>query len=152
MARTPKHRCYPLFSEEDADLRQVSWYADKYGYARGTVAFKKRVHAHKFVMERKLGRPLRAGEYCDHEHGDRLDNRREKLHVVSWQQNSQNRLPRAAHGFRGATFIPRTNRWQAYVGHNGRCYYCGSYETGEEAAAAAAAKRRELGFYGEAVA
>lgn len=102
------------------------------------------IRANRLVLSRVLG-PF--DKYSDHINGNRLDNRRSNLRPATPKENAQNKLPK--HEFRGVTFHRRTNKWQAAVGENGKCHYCGLHATAVEAAAAAKAKRIELGFFGE---
>lgn len=150
-----KHRCYPIFSDEDADLRDFLWATDRGGYVRRNCYVngrKKPVCAHRIVLSRKLGRELLPTEYCDHANCNKLDNRRENLRLATMQQNLQNRLPRGPSGRRGVCFNKQVQKWQASVYHNGKCHYCGVFSDVEEAAEAARRKRVELGFFGEVVA
>ncbi len=135
------------FSPEDDEISRKWWYVNKSGYAlRRTNMVKgktKLVRAHREVMEAKLGRPLLATEFCDHINGDKLDNRRENLRVVTKKQNRQNlhHLP-----FRGASFIARLNKWRARVKDGEKDIHIGLYDSREEAASVAEKKRKELDF------
>lgn len=140
-----------IFSDQDVDLRSLTWWLDQYGYPRRceTIRRGKRTtaRAHRVVFGRMLGRaPLRS-DICDHVNGNLLDCRRENLRAVSPAGNSQNRhCVRSASGFRGVAFDKRSSKWQASVRHMGITYYCGVFTDVQEAAKASAAKRRELGF------
>lgn len=149
----------PTFSEADADLVKLKWRLDRDGYARTTinpprVKGRKRVpvtrRAHRIVAERMLGRPLTSRDVVDHVNFDPLDNRRENLRVVTWQQNCQHRKTRNRTGYRGVALHRATGKYQSYVRHNGKRHYCGLFATPREAGAAAAAKRAEFGFLSEA--
>lgn len=154
MRKPSKTACTPTFDPEDADLSALKWRLNRGGYPVTTI------HgpggsvvktAHRMVMERVAGRPLTAGDICDHANLDKADNRRSNLRLVDKFQSAQNRLARGKSGVRGAVYHKGVNRFQAQVAHQGKCYYCGLFDTAEEAGAAAAAKRKELGFL-EAVA
>lgn len=80
------------------------------------------------------------GRIVDHIDGDRLNNTRSNLRLVTAAENTQNRHQRRPH--RGA-YIQRSGRWQACVQANGKKVSLGTYDTPEEAAAVAAAYRRE---------
>jgi hypothetical protein len=79
----------------------------------------------------------------DHINGNRLDNRRSNLRIVDASGSSQNVSGRGRSGFRGV-YPTRQGRWQAKVKFKGKYYCLGSFDTEEEAAAVADAKRREL--------
>jgi hypothetical protein len=79
----------------------------------------------------------------DHINGNRLDNRRSNLRIVDASGSSQNVSGRGRSRFRGV-YPTRQGRWQAKVKFKGKYYCLGSFDTEEEAAAVADAKRREL--------
>lgn len=138
-------------SPEDTDLiRDFAYNVNRDGYYRRLrYSDMKMLLLHRQVLERMVGRPLESHEIGDHINGDRKDNRRENLRIVTKQQNAEYRanLP-----FRGTTLLPH-GKWQAFVHKkiDGKrmSFYCGSHNTRQEAADAAAKKRSELGFYGE---
>lgn len=79
----------------------------------------------------------------DHIDSNGLNNTRANLRVVTHAQNMQNRGPNAntLTGFRGVR--ANRKRWQAYATLHQREYSLGTYDTPEEAAAAASAFRAE---------
>ena len=90
-----------------------------------------------------LGRPLMSFEICDHINGDRLDNRRGNLRITNYKGNAENRHDRL---FRGASFHKKLGKWTARVSHHNAGIHVGYFLSQREAADAAAAKRKELGF------
>jgi hypothetical protein len=64
-----------------------------------------------------------------------LDNRRSNLRMASHSQNAMNRVrsPKNSSGFKGATFIPRLNKWEAQIAVNGKKIYLGIRSTPEAA-------------------
>lgn len=158
MKKTSAYRCYPLFDECDADLAARAWRLNRKGYARSEFWVKDESgrgvyvtrFAHRIVLERVVGRKLSPNELGDHINFNPLDNRRVNLRVVSKKENSQHLQPRNATGYRGVTFHKAAKKWQATVGCSKRSHYCGLYDTPQQAGEAAAAKRRQLGFFGEA--
>lgn len=145
-------RCNPMFSEEDADLAAFNWLRDRPGYATRQFTtkpnYKQRLSAHRIVLTRMVGRSLNRDELCDHINGDKMDNRRCNLRLTDHRGNAQNRYGNrhGGVGIRGASREAKTGRWNARVTHKGKDYHVGTFNTPEEAGAAAAVKRQELGF------
>lgn len=75
------------------------------------------------------------GKHVDHINGDKLDNRRRNLRIVTHKQNMFNRRFKrvAKSGYRGVAQTPR-GRWKACIGR--KLAYIGTYDTKEEAALA----------------
>lgn len=145
----PRGRVHPMFSPEDDDLSEWCWHYTGLGYAhwtRNTRGKNYHKYAHRLVLECVIGRPLVAGEVCDHINGNRIDNRRENLRLTDRQGNNQNVRARNPTGLRGVTFSRRRWKWYGSVLHLGKRHHCGTFDTPQEAALASAAKRRELGF------
>jgi len=67
-----------------------------------------------------------------------LDNRRGNLRVITHAQNGQNRGKQQNNtsGLKGVTWERRRAKWQAQITANGRHYFCGYYDTPEEATVA----------------
>jgi hypothetical protein len=128
-----------LLDAEDIELlgsRRLS--IGSHGYAqmweRKTVTL-----VHRWVLglasgDRRIG---------DHINGNNLDNRRSNLRIVDASGSSQNVSGRGRSRFRGV-YLTRQGRWQAKVKFQGRLYCLGVFDTEEEAAVVADAKRREL--------
>ncbi|HWL72128.1 MAG TPA: HNH endonuclease signature motif containing protein [Geminicoccus sp.] len=117
-------QCFPLFSEEDADLRELRWSLTRDGYARRTFRIagpdgKKHpvsVEAHRVVAFRMKGRIPRALQ-CDHINGVPLDNRRENIRLVTPSQNLMNRAAgsRNTSGVVGVNYNRSYHRWNARI-------------------------------------
>ena len=75
------------------------------------------------------------GEYVDHINGDRRDNRRANLRLVSNGQNIQRstKPARAASGYRGVRQVSQ-GCWIAQITHQYRNHYIGAFPNPEEAA------------------
>lgn len=141
-------RGYMIVDEMDADLDQLSWSLHSEGY--GVNGDRSR-YAHRVVLERKIGRTIVRGERVDHINHDRLDNRRENLRVVTDKQNVEHRGVLNSNnttGFRGVSWIAGKKHFRAEVTHGGQHICVGRFFTAEEAGAAAAKKRKDLGFLG----
>ncbi len=138
----------PIFSLEDSDLSQFYWTRNKEGYSVRTIKGEGRkrttVISHRVVLSRILARELKRSELCDHDDGNAGNNRRNNLRLATHQQNSEHK-PNASK-YRGATLERSTNKWRAQVIHHYKKYSLGCYNTREEAARVALAKRTELGF------
>jgi hypothetical protein len=137
---------------EDADLNRFHWSINKDGYAvrhEGPRETQVCVSPHRVILSRMLGRPLRPDEHTDHANHDKLDNRRCNIRLVNIQQNNQNRGGPQKNGtswFRGVTRYRDGVRWVGQVGLDGKHYHCGLFATPEQAADAATAMRKRLGF------
>lgn len=88
------------------------------------------ISMHKLIMN-----PPR-GKFVDHINGDKLDNRRSNLRLVTSSQNSMNRKPirNTKSGYKGVTFNPRNNTWQARIGYMGKRIHLGNRKDVKEAA------------------
>jgi hypothetical protein len=135
-----------IFSEEDDELRSLTWRMDRHGYARTSFYLGKRkyktVFAHHLVCERHFGkRPdWEKREVCDHINHNKLDNQRTNLRIISIPENGRNRKNDL---FRGTT-LHKCGKWQASVKYFQKVFHCGLHPTRELAAEAARAKRNEL--------
>lgn len=95
---------------------------------------------HRWLLGLGVGDP-RLG---DHINGDKLDNRRENLRIVTPAESNLNRSVKG----RGVYRTRNGKRWQAKVAHGrgGRATYLGTFDTADEAEAAVAAFRAEHGI------
>ncbi len=149
MARPPNlNTPQPIFSPEDADLAALHWSKMTVGYSmRGEPRpSRKKYMAHRVVLSRMLGRPLRRGEYADHINGDRMDNRRTNLRVVNAKQSVQNRF----HGkkYVGTSWDSSRNKWVAQIMVDYKKIHVGRYDDREVAYDAVKKARDKYGFVG----
>lgn len=113
---------YPQVDTEDVRLvSQYRWYC-KAGYAVTSIGGK-RVKMHHLI----LGVP-KAGFEVDHINQDKMLNRRANFRIVSANDNKKNQ--------EGKGYRKRGERYEAYIGLNGKQKSLGSYGTAEEAQAA----------------
>jgi hypothetical protein len=122
-----------LYDEIDAEMIESQhWYLDYRGYARSY-----RGKIHRLIMRPPEGFDV------DHINGNKLDNRRTNLRVVTHQENCQNRpLPNKNNtsGHRGVSWHKRRQGWCATVRAGEKKFY-GQFKTLDEAVEAARAWR-----------
>ena len=117
---------------------------DRGGYGKLS-ANGRMVLAHRYAWERENG-PIPDGMVIDHACHERSCVNVAHLRLATRAQNNSNRsgawkgrrhdLPRGVHR--------RGRRYRAQVGHGGTVHYLGTFDTPEEASAAAETKRRVL--------
>jgi hypothetical protein len=139
---------FTVIDAADAGLVEGhSFYLDSTGYAACHTKTETSVRLHTLIAGRHPGR------HVDHINGNKLDNRRANLRVVSPSTNQVNRhrlSKRNTSGIRGVAFRPnvnKTNPWHVQIGVNGTTKYIGMYSTQE--LAVAARRTAELEYYGE---
>lgn len=128
----------PIFSEADSDLRLLSWVSDRQGYVvRGKQG---RTIAHRIIAERMFGfrhHKARGQKVVDHINGDKLDNRRENLRLVSRSVNALN----SDYSLNAKHCRERSpGRWIAWIGKK----HLGTFSSQQEAQDAASRARLEL--------
>lgn len=113
-------------ADDYAYLKHHHWYRNSEGYA--VCPDGAEMHTmHRVVID------AQPGDIVDHINGDKLDNRRANLRLVTASQNAQNRPPNNPTGYKGVTPGPGT-RWLARISHEGHQYHLGTYPTREDAA------------------
>lgn len=137
-ARDGSVRTYALVDDEDAWAAELRWSWCR-GYAKRRVQHRRAtclLALHRCVLGLLPGDGLEG----DHINGNKLDNRRANLRVVTHAQNMQNQ--RANTGgtsrARGVSWDARRGRWFAKVQVAGVQHALGRFHTEHEAAAAAA--------------
>lgn len=127
------NRKFALVDNKDFPLIQQSiWRESSNGYA---IRDQRPRRMHRQIMERALGRPLRAEETVDHINRNKLDNRRTNLRIASKQQNCFNQRPRLGTSkFKGVYWSNQKQRWVASINPSGKRVHCGSSESEIEAA------------------
>lgn len=100
----------------------------------------KRQWIHKIVC------PPKKGFWTDHINGNRLDNRKENLRLVTPQQNVWNSKvsPRNKIGYKGVAFRKNRNKFTSVIFKDGKRYGLGHHSTAESAALAYNQKALEL--------
>ncbi len=127
-----------LLDPEDADrLQGRRIYIDAEGYP--STGYHERLH--------RLLVDVPPGMQVDHFNGNKLDNRRENLVVVTHQQNGQN--VRTIKGrYRGVYFDRRRGKFYGQVKRDGKRQSTPYVEDREVAREAVVALRASLGFHG----
>ena len=130
--------------------KDVAWKISDWGYVINPSGYS----LHRMI----LGLPRGDKRQGDHKNGNKLDNRRTNLRIVTYAQNRQNEQPRRTYAgkpprskHRGvfhrsrAFMAKRPNGKPWYIKHrlDGKEYFGGSFHTEEEAANAAKAWRKE---------
>lgn len=121
----------------------IAGYIAKNGYVHMSV-FNKRFLAHRIAWLYMTGELPE--EHIDHIDGNPSNNSWKNLRAATHKQNCENfKLFKSnSSGFRGVSFTKQTNRWRGVVKNNYKYIHVGYFDTAEEAAKAAAAKRAEL--------
>jgi hypothetical protein len=113
------------------------WRRSANGYAE-TKINGKRVFLHRFLMN-----PPDESE-IDHIDGDKLNNRKANLRVVTQLQNAQNKPTSGATGHRGVFYEAKKNLYRVIVIREGKRYSGGRHRNIEDAIARAKEMRAEL--------
>ena len=123
-----------LVDDEDREMLEAmgKWRISDSGYCIKSVATKT-IRMHRIIMNPPDNMQV------DHINGNRLDNRRCNLRIVTHQQNAFNRT--SAKGYR---WNKKDKKWVAYIGLNKKYIYLGNYNTEEEARQAYLKAKEEL--------
>jgi len=126
--------------DEDYEWGMKSKWTNVSGYAKSGIAGRTMTF-HREIMD------VKKGEQIDHVDGNRLNNQKANLRVVTQQQNSQNKKLHKNNttGYKGVH--PFREKFRACIAINGKTIHLGLYHSAVEAAEAYDAKAKEL--YGE---
>ena len=128
-----------LIDEEDRELLENigKWYINNRGYVRKTIRFiegtqekDKNISMHRIIWEKHFGL-IPKNMQIDHISGNRLDNRKNNLRLVTNQENQWNQTK--AKGYR---WHKEAKKYQAQIGLNDKVINLGFFDTAEEAAKA----------------
>lgn len=133
------HGQFAIVDDEDYELvTQFKWHTMANSHSHHVYA------ATKLRMHRLIVKPP-PGYMVDHINGDTLDNRRCNLRICTNAQNQQNTGSRGGTSqYKGVSFQVKSGRWMAAFQYDGVRYYCGMWETEEDAARAVDKKRSEV--------
>ena len=142
LARDGSLRAISIVDDEDAEHAAYRWQLDPNGYVARSLPRtpggpRKQLKLHRVILGLGFG-DERQGDHLD---GERLNNRRSNLRVVTQTENAQN-VP-AYPGTSRHRGVSRTRggRWNARIKINGRDFYLGSFANEEEAARVASEAR-----------
>ena len=123
--------------DDYAWLMQWKWCVTDTGYAkRGGRKDDEYRHGRTIYLHRELLDPP-DNMQCDHINGDRLDNRRDNLRVLTQRENLQHKVnQRPQHGSYKGAYL-RNGRWQSQINNRIKgTVHLGTFDTEEEAALA----------------
>lgn len=102
---------YTLVDEDDFEKFKNEKFSLSDGYAHN-----KKGRLHRLITGAKKG------EIVDHINGDRLDNRKENLRIVTAQENNRNRakINNASSNYHGVYFCVRDQTWGCHVSVDGK--------------------------------
>jgi len=120
--------CFTLVSDEDFDLvNRFTWHKTDHGYVRGRVG-NSLVLLHCLILKKK-NKKLK----IDHIDGDRLNNTRENLRVVTSSTNNQSKINIRKLPFLGV-LRRKSGNYYATISKNKKVTSFGPYESPVEAA------------------
>lgn len=134
-----------IVDDEDFErVNELKWY---YGHGYATRSKNRGCEyrfMHRFILNYK------GNLQVDHINGNRLDNRKENLRLVTNQQNQFNRKKNnklCSSKYKGVIFNKDNNNWRARIHINDKTINIGSYNS--EIEAAEAYKNKALELFGE---
>lgn len=139
-----------IISSEDTDLAELNWCVhiestSYYALRSPRIEGKKRtIKMHRVILERKIGRKLEKGEWCDHIDGNGLNNTRPNLRLTTSLGNARNarKSVRNTSGYKGVSKY--RNKWKAYIKHEKKTIHLGYFDNPEDAHKAYCEKAKEL--------
>lgn len=119
-------RTYKVLLDIDdvAKVINISWYINRAGYCIAKHNGKE-IRLHNFILDRDTSD---AKIVCDHINGNKLDNRRSNLRVVTQSVNRTN-----CKRTKGYSFDKHSGKFASYIFAYGKNLYLGLYNTEEEA-------------------
>lgn len=132
-----------IVDAEDVNaIKDVCWSVNANGYLAG---FRngKTVILHRVIMN------CESGEIVDHINGDKLDNRKQNLRIVTNQENCMNRkiVSNNTSGTTGVYWNKTAKKWQAQIVLKQKFIYLGCFDNKEDAIKAR--KEAEKIYFGE---
>lgn len=123
-------------SDDYEKLTKYKWSANGNGYAVRGVHIGNRKYR-KIYMHREILN-VKSSEIVDHVNGNKFDNRKENLRVVTPSQNAVNagRRKNNSSGYKGVFYESRRDKWRAEIKVNYRSVFLGYFDNKEDAAKA----------------
>lgn len=127
---------FAIVDDEDYEmLMAYKWHISHFGYAQTSVGGrenKRNILMHRLLMEVPKGMEI------DHINGDRIDNRRCNLRLVTRSQNMHNMSgnTNTSSRFKGVSWDKDRNLWAVNIQTNGKSVHLGRYASEIEAARA----------------
>jgi len=115
-------------------LNKWKWYCSSRGYAMRDI--KAEGEKRMAILMHRLITNAPTGTVIDHINGDKLDNRRNNLMVVTQHENGVNRKvlnKNNTSGYRGVSWFPQRNKWVAKIMVNYRNKHLGIFSNIEKA-------------------
>jgi len=113
-------------------LNSFCWHLTSNGYAARRIGYRGPiVLMHRDILKAPKGLTV------DHINHNKIDNRRKNIRLATYVQNGANR--RKIYGntpYKGVHFSKLEQKYKAYLDHDNRRLYLGTYDTAEEAARA----------------
>lgn len=130
---------FAIVDDEDFDLvSRYKWHTMVGSSGNHQYAVTK-VRMHRLIMDAP------PGYMVDHINGDTLDNRKSNLRLCTNSQNQQNTGSRGGSSqFKGVSFQVKRGKWIAAFQYDTIRYYCGMWDSEEDAARAVDKKRSEV--------
>lgn len=129
------------------ELSKYKWYSTTSGYAQRYIYVGKGVSISEFMHRRIMGAKGR-NQYVDHINGNKSDNRRENLRLVSPHQSVTNvpkrNIKNPTSKYKGVSQSNSSGKWRSRIISNGKEHLLGLYMTQEDAAIAYNRAAREL--------
>lgn len=120
--------------EDYASLSRRRWRLSTKGYAERTGIKKGETARSTILMHREILK-VKSGMWVDHINGDKLDNRRNNLRLVTPSQNRMNSVGRT-NILKGVSWNAKKKNWLASIRLEGKTIYLGSFTNQKDAALA----------------
>lgn len=124
---------FALVDDNDFEqANQFKWHFDGRYAARYTGYKGKKIYLHRFIINAINNQEV------DHVNGNKLDNQKSNLRIVTRSQNNYNQKQRlnTSSKFKGVCWHKKAKKWMAYIQVNHKLLYLGLFTNEIEAAKA----------------